>query len=28
VAAFERATNEALRGVVDQVRSAAPAVTR
>jgi cholesterol transport system auxiliary component len=28
VAAFERATNEAVRGVVDQVRSAAPAVTR
>jgi cholesterol transport system auxiliary component len=28
VAAFERATNEAVRSVVDQVRSAAPAVTR
>ena len=28
VAAFERATNEAVRGVVDQVRSATPAVTR
>jgi len=28
VAAFERATNEAVRGTVDQVRSAAPAVTR
>lgn len=28
VAAFERATSEAVRGVVDQVRSAAPAATR